>query len=108
MKNQRKSFPKNVSIEVSEAEFDNTSVKTVENHAEGNGIIFKCDQCAYTNSTEKGLGHHTRMKHRISQLDGNFDLVEGDSESESKVEPCPFCSEDELASTINGNKPGET
>ena len=36
--------------------------------------------CAYTNSTEKGLGQHTRMKYRISQLDGNFDLVEGDSE----------------------------
>ena len=91
-------FYKNVSIEVvSEAEFDNTSVKIVDNPAEANGLIFKCDQCAYTNLTEKGLGQHTRMKHRISQLDGNFDLVEDDSKSEYKVEPCPFCSEDELA-----------
>ena len=79
------------------AEFDNTSVKIVDNPAKGNNLIFKCDQCAYTNLTEKGLGQHTRMKHRISQLDGNFDLVEDDSKSESKVEPCPFCSEDELA-----------
>ena len=78
-------FSENVSIEISEAEFGNTSVKTVYNPAEGNGLIFKCNQCAFTNSTEKGLGQHTRMKHRISQLDGNFDLVEDDSESEFKV-----------------------
>ena len=88
-------FSENVSIEISEAEFGNTSVKTVDNPAEGNDLIFKCNQCAFTNSTEKGLGQHTRMKHRISQLDGNFDFVE--DESESKVKPGPFCSEDALA-----------
>ena len=72
-------------------------MKTVDNPAEENGLIFKCDQCAYTNSTEKELGQHTGMKHRMSQLDGNFDLLEDGSKSESRVEPCPFCSKDELA-----------
>ena len=37
---------------------------------------FKCDQCAYTNATEKGLSQHIRMKHRISQVDGNYDSEE--------------------------------
>ena len=29
-----------------------------------------CDQCEFTNTTEKGLSQHKRMKHRISQIDG--------------------------------------
>ena len=29
---------------------------------------FKCDQCSYTNISEKGLGQHKRMRHRISQV----------------------------------------
>jgi hypothetical protein len=33
-------------------------------------IQFKCDQCSYSNTTDKGLRQHIRMKHRISQLDG--------------------------------------
>ena len=70
---------------VSEEEFDNTSAKIVDNSSEGTSLTFKCDQCAYTNPTEKGLRQHTRMKHRISQLDGNFDLVEDDLESFNTV-----------------------
>ena len=66
---------------VSEEEFDNTSAKIVDNSSEGTCLTFKCDQCSYINPTEKGLRQHTRMKHRISQLDGNFDLVEDDSDT---------------------------
>ena len=29
-------------------------------------IQFKCDQCSYSNTTDKGLRQHIRMKHRIS------------------------------------------
>ena len=36
-----------------------------------NSIIrFECDECRYTNDSEKGLKQHKRMKHRISQIDG--------------------------------------
>ena len=66
---------------VLEADVDNTSEKNVANPADESCLTFKCDQCAYTNSSEKGLGQHTRMKHIISQLDGNIDFGEEDSES---------------------------
>ena len=39
-------------------------------------LSFKCDQCEYTNATEKGLGQHKRMKHRISQIDGMDEYFE--------------------------------
>ena len=37
-------------------------------------LEFSCDLCNYKNATEKGLRQHTRMKHRISQVDGIADL----------------------------------
>ena len=64
-----------------EADVDNTSEKNVANHVDESCLTFKYDQCAYTNSSEKGLGQHTRMKQRISQLDGNNYFGEEDSES---------------------------
>ena len=30
-------------------------------------ISFKCDQCKYSNTTEKGPRQHKRMKHRIKK-----------------------------------------
>ena len=45
-------------------------------------IIFKCDQCDYNHTTEKGLGMHKRMKHRISQVDGINDYVIEDFEED--------------------------
>ena len=44
---------------------------------------FKCDQCDYSNISEKGLRQHKRMKHRISQLDGMND--EEESTEDSKI-----------------------
>ena len=38
-------------------------------------LQFKCDQCNYSNSTEKGLRQHIRMKHKIAQLDGFEDSI---------------------------------
>ena len=40
------------------------------------GPLLKCDQCEYTNATEKGLSQHKRMKHRICQIDGMDDISE--------------------------------
>ena len=48
-------------------------MKVVENLAEDSCTTFKCDQCAYTNLTEKGVRQHKRMKHRISQVNGIHD-----------------------------------
>ena len=50
-------------------------------------ISFKCDQCNFVSASEKGVKMHTRLKHRISQLDGQEDL----EESESEKTPCPLC-----------------
>ena len=48
-------------------------------------LEFKCDQCNFTSHSDKGLKMHTRMKHRISQLDGH------EEESEFYTNPCPLC-----------------
>ena len=41
---------------------------------------FKCDQCDYSNISEKSLRQHTRMKHCISQVDGMNDTEEESTE----------------------------
>ena len=68
-----------------EAEIEQSAEKLVEIPTEDFCPNFKCDQCAYTNATERGLSQHVRMKHRISQLDGNTDS-EGEDLDEEKVE----------------------
>ena len=50
-------------------------------------VSFKCDQCGFLGVSEKGLKQHTRLKHRISQMDGQDDF----EESESVKSPCPLC-----------------
>ena len=39
-------------------------------------LSFKCDQCDFVGASDKGLKQHTRMKHRISQVDGNDSELE--------------------------------
>ena len=46
------------------------------------GLNFKCAQCLYTNITKKGSSQHTRMKHRISHVDGTIDSEEDNSPEE--------------------------
>lgn len=58
-------------------------------------LTFKCDQCSFTSNTDKGLKTHTRMKHRISQLDGLED------DGELNMKPCPLCPEGELCTCGN-------
>ena len=53
-----------------------TATSEHEEPDSGSSPVFKCDQCSYTNSTERGLGQHVRMRHRISQVDGNIDSDE--------------------------------
>ena len=64
---------------VVEGENETPAVKVVGSPVKDSYLIFKCDQCTYTNATDKGLSQHVRMKHRISQVDGNIDLEEEDS-----------------------------
>ena len=58
-----------------------------EGEAVSSGVTFKCDQCHFTSNSDKGLKTHTRMKHRISQLDGH------DEDIVSEEKPCPLCPE---------------
>ena len=43
--------------------------------SETSSSVKKCDQCDYTNDTERGLNQHIRMKHKINQIDGLEDSV---------------------------------
>ena len=87
--------------------------------------VFKCDQCDYTNKTEKGLKQHTRMKHKIPETPEmerqNFDepelhLTPPKEAREEKCMKCyefvsqghhcheyvcDFCDHDEVPPTIN-------
>ena len=67
-------------------------MKPAETSADDSVPQIKCNQCLYTNITEKGLAQHIRMKHIISQVDGNIDseedvltLVVGGNKSETFV-----------------------
>ena len=71
---------------------------------------FSCDQCDYTNVSEKGLRQHIRMKHRRDQLENQLpkpsspatpeslrcstkatSLASSPSLHSSRVETCPNC-----------------
>ena len=66
----------------------------VETTAEPLCLLLKCDQCEYTNATEKGLSQHKRMKHRISQIDGMDDYTEEEVINKVQTEEllCEKCS----------------
>ena len=66
---------------IPEVEVRNSSEKIAINPAEESSNSFKCNQCAYTNTTEKGLGQHIRRKHKISQVDGNLDFSDEEIDS---------------------------
>ena len=92
-----------------EVKAESPTENIVENADKNSGLNFKCDQCVYTNATERGLAQHARMIYRISQLDGHIDSEEENSEevnvvtlvldevdrSNSKNELCPLCQEQE-------------
>ena len=59
--------------------------KETEAPSGSSSLIFKCDQCNFTSSSDKGLKMHSRMKHRISQLDAHKE----DSESEEECYSLP-------------------
>ena len=59
--------------------------------------VNKCDQCDYSNDTEKGLNQHIRMKHKISQIDG---LEDSDLETPKKPDESKS-----KANNINGKEP---
>ena len=63
---------------VQEAEMEKPAEKLDKIHVEEICLNLKCDQCEYTNSTTRGLSQHTRMKHRIPQLDGHIDKITAD------------------------------
>ena len=63
---------------IQEAEIEQPAENIEEIHIEEICLNLKCDQCEYTNSTARGLSQHTRMKHRISQLDGHIDEITAD------------------------------
>ena len=71
-----KKASKVIARNMAEKEKESVAVSTAKD-AEEPSLPFVCDQCDYSNTTEKGLNQHVRMKHRISQVDGNEDFEEG-------------------------------
>ena len=55
-------------------------VNTDETTDSTSTLQIKCDQCDFQSVSEKGLKQHTRIKHRISQLDGAEDIFMDESE----------------------------
>jgi hypothetical protein len=52
-----------------------TSVTSSVNSSKTSQLVKRCDQCDYSNDTEKGLNQHIRMKHKITQFDGFEDSI---------------------------------
>ena len=46
---------------------------------------FKCDKCDFLGVSEKGLKQHTRIKHKIPQVDGNTTESEDEGSIQNKV-----------------------
>ena len=84
-----------------------TEKLTEETVEESFHLLFQCDQCEYTNATEKGLSQHKRMKHRISKIDGMDDLIEEVAEkAHTGLYKCDVCNfrtdvEEEMNNHIN-------
>ena len=63
----------NQSKDSKRAPSNETAAKLSEQKETIAGIQFKCDQCDFASVSDKGLKQHTRLKYRISQLDGTDD-----------------------------------
>ena len=89
---------------VLEAYIEEPAEKLPQNVADESKLGFKCNQCEYSNATEKGLAMHIRKKHRISQVDGFDDSYEEHTiDYEVKgLDPCPLC-KDALEVPDHGN-----
>ena len=85
-----------ISVYSSEEENAIKSIEPVTTEAAGKtvspGFPFRCDQCEYESASDKGVRQNIRMKHRISQLDGQFDCEV--NSTDSKKNPCPLCPEE--------------
>ena len=46
---------------------------------------FKCDKCDFLGVSDKGLKHHTRIKHKVPQVDGNTTESEDEGSIRNKV-----------------------
>ena len=97
-------FKKQAAEQVTEIEIVkvNESVsKEVSAEETETSSYFNCDQCAFQSASEKGLRHHVRMKHKISQLDGDDDneLKELKVEHKEVKNPCPLCKDDGVSCT---------
>ena len=79
---KKKSSKKNVTISEEDGSSQACADKPTINHSEkeakllSSSLVFKCDQCNFTSNFDKGLKVHTRMKHHISQRDGNEEEVD--------------------------------
>ena len=81
----------NASSAIDSMIYTSSTASVVSKESESSSSLhFKCDQCNFTSNSDKGLKTHTRMKHRISQLDGH------EEESELYRNPCPLCHEAEV------------
>ena len=65
---------------------------------------FLCDQCDYTNASEKGLRQHQRMKHGKSQLDAQLQSA-SPSTPETMRKPTSYSDALAVSPIVNGERP---
>ena len=65
------------------------------------GIQFKCDLWNFKSASEKTVKQHFRLKHKISQMDGQDDCEAKSSASESEKNPCPLCPDNSVFCTTD-------
>ena len=58
-------------------------MRPVEKYSGDLNLIYKCNQCDYKHTTEKGLGMHMRMNQIISQVD---QINESDDDTSEETE----------------------
>ena len=75
--------------------------KVVSEEETESSLYFNCDQCDFKSASEKGLRHHIRMKHRISQLDGvdDTELNRIEVDNNHVQNPCPLCEDGGISCT---------
>ena len=67
---------------------------------ESTTLAFKCEQCEYASSSDRGLKQHARMKHRISQV-----VADDEGVNQAEVPPQPQTTPSPPTSTLPRSAP---
>ena len=70
---------------------DTLDIHTQETHTEK----WTCKECDYTSTTVKNMNEHSKMEHKIEQLDGSTEIKQSDKRKEHDDLWCYKCEEED-------------